>query len=139
MFKEGDRVFDIVNGWGEITYLYNYDWEKLASEHLACVVKFHNGEERHYTKDVALKLLSFTEYGFDERFSQERPVNYEDYIGKYGKFWDDDKESPIIIGKLSKYCPHLVRCFETKDRIDRINGYNRFELLTEEQIKVLGL
>lgn len=42
MFKEGDRVFDIVNGWGEITYLYNYDWEKLASEHLACVVKFHN-------------------------------------------------------------------------------------------------
>ena len=33
-------------------------------------------------------MLSFAEYGFDDRFSQERPINYEEYVGKWGVFWD---------------------------------------------------
>lgn len=139
MFKEGDRVFDIVNGWGEITYLYNYDWEKLASEHLACVVKFHNGEERHYTKYVALKSLSFTEYGFDERFTQERPIDYEKCIGKWGKFWNKD-EKTVVIGKLFQYdtySSYLPFGMNTRDL--ETTFYTNFEPLTEEQTKVLEL
>lgn len=139
MFKEGDRVFDIVNGWGEITYLYNYDWEKLASEHLACVVKFHNGEERHYTKDGALKSLSFTEYGFDERFTQERPIDYEKCIGKWGKFWNKD-EKTVVIGKLFQYdtySSYLPFGMNTRDL--ETTFYTNFEPLTEEQTKVLEL
>jgi hypothetical protein len=140
-FKEGDRVFDIVNGWGEVTYLYNFDWEKLALEHLACIIKFDNGKECHYTKYVALRLLSFTEYGFDERFTQERSFNYDDYIGKWGKFWDTAYENTVIIAKLSSYLLRdgyrSFRCYTVGE--DRETGYTNFESLTEEQLKVLGL
>lgn len=139
MFKEGDRVFDIVNGWGEIAYLYNYDWKKLASEHLACVVKFHNGEERHYTKNVALKLLSFTEYGIDERFSQERPIDYEKCVGKWGKFWNKG-EKTIVIGKLFQYRPYSnLYPFGMDARDLETSFYTNFELLTRTQVEILGL
>ena len=36
MFKIRDRVFDILYGWGEVIRLYSSDWEKLASDYLAC-------------------------------------------------------------------------------------------------------
>nr|DAN43918.1 MAG TPA: hypothetical protein [Caudoviricetes sp.] len=139
IFKEGDRVFDIVNGWGEVTYLYNFDWEKLALEHLACIIKFDNGKECHYTKNVALKSLSFTEYGFDERFTQERPIDYEKCIGKWGKFWNKD-EKTVVIGKLFQYdaySSYLPFGMNTRDL--ETTFYTNFELLTEEQTKVLGL
>lgn len=50
IFKEGDRVFDIVNGWGKIIYTYNVDDERLKSVDLICAVRFENGEETHYSK-----------------------------------------------------------------------------------------
>ena len=130
-FKEGDQVFDILHGWGKVTYLYSSDWEKSELDHLVCRVKFDNGKECHYTKYVALKSLSFTEYGFDERFTQERPINYDDYIGKWGKFWNDKKE--YIISKLERYSSEGFRTTTS------IALYKFFEPLTEEQTKVLGL
>ena len=50
LFKVGDRVFDILHGWGEVTCLFSSDWEKSASERLVCIVKFDGGEECYYTK-----------------------------------------------------------------------------------------
>lgn len=113
-FEKGDRVFDILHGWGEVTCLYISDWEKSASERLVCIVKFDGGEECYYTKKVALKSLSFTEYGFDERFTQERSINYEEYIGKWGKFWAVIKDVGIqntVIGHLSDYNENDIEGF----------------------------
>lgn len=136
IFEKGDRVFDILHGWGEVTCLYISDWEKSASERLVCIVKFDGGEECYYTKKVALKSLSFTEYGFDERFTQERSINYEEYIGKWGKFWN--KGDKVVIDILAEidteeygrmvFGPYITNMY-----------YDNFEPLTKEQLKVLGL
>lgn len=133
-FKEGDQVFDILHGWGKVTYLYSSDWEKSELDHLVCRVKFDNGKECHYTKYVVLKSLSFTEYGFDEKFSQERPIDYEKCVGKWGKFWDDDEI--ILISKLVFYddAENENYPFESE-----FNCHMNFEPLTEEQVKILEL
>ena len=131
IFKVGDRVFDIRTGWGEVTHSYTSDWENLILDYLVCDVKFDNGEVCHYTKNGALKSLSFTEYGFDKRFTQERFMDYEEYIGKWGKFWNDKKE--YIVSKLERYSSEGFRTTTS------IALYKFFEPLTEEQLKVLNL
>ena len=137
-FEKGDRVFDILHGWGEVMCLCSSDWEKSASERLVCIVKFDGGEECYYTKKVALKSLSFTEYGFDERFTQERPINYEECIGKWGKFWDNG-ENTVIVGKLYDYYQYHTHHFRVRTHDDEVAFYTNFEPLTEEQIKILEL
>lgn len=134
IFKEGDRVFDIVNGWGKIIYTYNVDDERLKSVDLICAVRFENGEETHYSKNTALKLLSFTEYGIDDRFSQERPIDYEECIGKWGKFWNKDSNDIVIDKLIDYYGDYVYTPFES-----RFTQYQYFEPLTEEQIKILNL
>lgn len=131
IFKVGDRVFDFVNGWGKIIYTYNIDVERSKSVDLICAIRFDNGHEEYYTKNTALKLLSFTEYGIDERFSQKRPMDYEKCIGKWGKFWNDKKE--YIVSKLERYSSEGFRTTTS------IALYKFFESLTEEQIKILNL
>ena len=85
-FKINDKVFDIRFGWGTISYLYSTDWEKEKNdENLVCAVKFEKDEEVNYTKSMALKLLSFTEYtlkGFNQIYTRD----YTKYIGKWCRF-----------------------------------------------------
>lgn len=139
IFKEGDRVFDIVNGWGKIIYTYNVDNERLKSVDLICAVRFENGDEIHYSKNTALKLLSFTEYGIDERFSQKRPIDYEKCIGKWGKFWNKG-EKTVVIGKLFQYKPYSnLYPFGMDARDLETSFYTNFELLTRTQVEILGL
>lgn len=116
---------------GKIIYTYNIDVERSKSVDLICAIRFDNGHEEHYTKNTALKLLSFTEYGIDERFSQKRPMDYEKCIGKWGKFWNDKKE--YIVSKLERYSSEGFRTTTS------IALYKFFESLTEEQIKILNL
>ena len=77
--------------------------------------------------------LSFTEYGFDNRFSQERPVNYEDCIEKWGKFWNDNPEY-FTIGILKGYEQDSHKPFQSISL-----DFQNFEPLTDEQIKILKL
>ena len=58
-------------------------------------------------------------------------ISRDDYIGKWGKFWDFDGDESIVIGKLTEKKHNF---FYTKD-----GYYNYFQPLTEEQIKILGL
>ena len=98
IFKVGDRVYDAMCGWGAV---------KDIDEHLV-FVKFYkddNIEEYHddgrFCKSDINPRLSFTEYGFDDRFSQERPINYNDYIGKWGKFWDINLMMNIMLQQVN--------------------------------------
>jgi hypothetical protein len=61
IFKDDDRVYLNLVGWGTIIGVTYYDIS----------VKFDTGDVRHISGDVR-KLLSFTEYTL-EGFSQERP------------------------------------------------------------------
>nr|DAR48886.1 MAG TPA: hypothetical protein [Caudoviricetes sp.] len=135
IFKTGDRVFDYIKGWGEIVHTYSDNWEEVDDNYTVCVVKFDSSEEIiHFTKYLATKMLSFTEYTL-QGFTQEKPVNYEEYVGKWGKFWDSDKDI-LLIGKLLAYDNTENEGYPFENEF---GYYANFEPLTEEQIKALGL
>lgn len=134
-FEKGDRVFDYLKGWGEIVHLYSDNWEEVDDNYTVCVVKFDSSKEIiHFTKYLATKMLSFTEYTL-QGFTQEKPVNYEEYVGKRGKFWDSDKDV-LLISKLLAYDNTEYEGYPFENEF---GYYANFEPLTEEQIKVLGL
>lgn len=128
-FKVGDRVFDAMCGWGEV---------KDIDKHLVFVKfdKDDNTDEYYddgrFCKSDINPRLSFTEYGFDNRFSQKRFFDYKNCIGKWGKFWDD-RIKEYIISRLERITPDGFKSNTS------IMIYNNFEPLTEEQIKMLNL
>lgn len=120
IFKIGDKVYNHKYGWGIVTSVGIFNGMPLY------VTEFN--EVTGWFDDSS---LSFTEYTLDG-FSQERPINYEEYIEKWGKFWYDNEEEDFIIGKLKEI---------------RLNGFvsegygiiDNFQPLTEEQLKALNL
>ena len=135
IFKVGDRVFDIRHGWGTIKkYDANYSFPievKFDKKYISDLIQYTK-----YGKDYELDdtgLLSFTEYGFDDRFSQERPIDYIEYIGKWGKFWNYNTEY-FTIGILKGYEQDSYKPFQSVSL-----DFKNFKPLTDEQIKVLGL
>lgn len=141
IFKKGDRVFDIRFGWGTVKEVLDTSYHNYP-----IIVFFDNiGNVFTYASDGSSgagmpQMLSFTEYTL-QGFTQERPINYDDYIGKWGKFWDTAYENTVIIAKLSSYLLgggyRSFRCYTYGEDSDM--GYTNFEPLTEEQTKVLGL
>lgn len=79
-----------------------------------------------------LCLLSFTEYTLNG-FTAEKPIDYSKFVGKWGKFWNDD-EAKCIISRLGKYDGNWF--IPTSSSIPI---YENFKPLSEEQIKSLGL
>lgn len=127
-FQIGDKVFDYQYGWGEV---------KDVHRNTNVFVEF-KGTEQWYVGGsrfdgsgyLPQPTLSLTEYTL-EGFSQERPINYNDYIGKWGLFWDDGSESRLI----SRLKHFYDRRFQTK----KGGWYDKFKPLSEEQIKILEL
>jgi hypothetical protein len=62
IFKEGDRVYLCILGWGTVIETTKWD----------IVVNFDSIDNTRYVSGEVRKLLSFTEYTL-EGFSQERP------------------------------------------------------------------
>lgn len=132
IFKVGDRVFDIRYGWGTIisceitrTYSIQVKFDKYGSDEM-----YYSKNGKVYPDDKH-PTLSFTEYTL-QGFSQERPIEYSNHIGKWGKFWNNgDKQ--YLISKLERLVLSSFRPRTEK------KFYDNFEPLTEEQIKILGL
>lgn len=106
-FKIGDRVFDIHYGWGTITTKR----EAFEDPNYIWVVTFENGDTDDYTIEgkynitTRYRSLSFTEYDLvNGGFSQERKINYHDYVGKWGKFSNSETDT-VVISKLQEYNP----------------------------------
>lgn len=89
IFKLGDRVFDIRYGWG--TVINGIDIDDI--DNLYPIRVDFNKYIITYTYDGKITdedkhpILSFTEYTL-KGFSQKRPVDYKNHIGKWGKFWN---------------------------------------------------
>ena len=132
IFKKEDRVFDINYGWGIIQAIDNFGF-------LPIDVYFENNYYVSYTKEgkkynsSISPTLSFTEYGVDYRFCQERPIDYTGYIGKWGRFWLTDNPKEYTISKLERI---KLTGFVSKTSIVI---YDHFEPFTDEQIKILNL
>lgn len=132
IFKVGDKVFDIFYGWGEV--------KEIQEEGIHVVRVDFNNYSQNYTrdgKDYYTDLsprLSFTKYDLvNGGFSQERPANYKEYIGKYCKFWNKDKYNTVI-DRLVGYDDSRTKFFEST-----FDYYENFEPLTEEQMEILNL
>ena len=134
IFKLGDRVYDIRHGWGTITRVTD-DFKSF----FPIWVDFDNGYDKQvYTLEGASKIdkipmLSFTEYGFDDRFTQGKSINYHDYLNKWGKFWNDNPEY-FTIGILKGYEQGGHKPFHSVNL-----DFQNFKPLTDEQVKILEL
>ena len=129
IFESDDKVFDILYGWGEI-YSINYIEEIIT-------VKFNNGLidytlDGKRNEDDLKPSLSLTEYAY-YGFSQEKTPSYKEYIGKWGKFYDNNPEY-FRVGKLVFYVKGAEKPFQGIS-----HSFKYFEPLTEEQIKILEL
>ena len=132
IFEKGDKVFDIRFGWGVVIFMYSFNWEKEEDSKLVCDVKFKNGEEIHYSKGVASKLLSFTEYTL-KGFNQIHKRDYSQYIGKWCKFRDKNFEKFYYLCVL-KEVDEKGYFHDSEDDV-----WDICEPLTDEQTKILNL
>lgn len=135
IFKVGDKVFDYSFGWGVVTEIATCGFHSVKVKFESTANTLYFTRDGRYEPSDGTPRLSFTEYDLvNGGFTQERPKDYNDYIGKWGKFWDGN-ETHIAIDKLVDYDGNSVNSpFES-----RFTHYENFEPLTEEQIKVLGL
>ena len=131
IFRKEDKVFDISYGWGIVKLIDNYAKFPIG-------VKFGDNLIS-YTADGKKSLisvaptLSFTEYGLNNKFTQKRPINYNDYIGKWGKFWNDNPKY-FTIGILKGYEQDGHKPFQSVSL-----DFQKFKPLTEEKVKILEL
>lgn len=94
VFKEGDRVFDLVYGWG-----------KVINSTCPITVKFSEYTVDYYKKDLV--KLSFTEYTL-QGFSQERPIKLPE-VGELClvRYYEDDTWS---VREFAEYRHGLFIC-----------------------------
>ena len=138
IFKVGDRVFDVLWGWGDVTDVFKSGLYIVKVNFDSTKKTIYFTKDGKYEHTDLTPRLSFTEYDLiNGGFSQERPpINYNDYIGKWGKFTDVSNNNDFVVGRLSSF---KVSNDETYFATESGDAYNTFEPLTEEQIKVLGL
>lgn len=131
-FKLGDRVFDIRYGWGEVKSVSKNGEPTVFFKNIERgITYFYTANGKSFAKDKH-PILSFTEYTL-EGFSQERPINYKDCIGKWGKFWNDNPKY-FTIGILKGYEQDSHKPFQSVSL-----DFQNFQPLTDEQIKTLNL
>lgn len=135
IFKVGDKVFDYSFGWGKVIDVTEEIWYPVEVMFEGEISKVMYTKEGKRSLEENEPVLSFTEYTL-QGFSQERPINYGDYEGKWGKFTDVSNNNDFVIGRLSSF---KVSNDETYFATENGDAYNTFEPLTEEQIKVLEL
>lgn len=132
IFKLNQRVFDFFFGWGTV--------KEIEKSHLSVLFDKKPEMEIWYnlkgiiTDNLTLEpTLATKEYTLSG-FTQEPIINWSDYIGKWGKFWDEDSFD-FIISKLYFYNEENNAKFITSDNCPFYN----FKPLSEEQLKILGL
>ena len=131
IFEIGDKVFDIRYGWGEVESFENeLDFEFIEVKFEDSLISYTLSGPEYYNDELC--LLSFTEYTLNG-FTKDKPLDYSKFMGKWGMFWNDDKEE-YIIGKLESYDG---KWFVSES--SPIPLYKNFKPLTEYQIKSLGL
>ena len=144
-FRVNQKVFSYAYGWGRIVNIS--ETEDYTKEP---VITFKNTEDQYefYDLEGRFVILSYnviiyrsenpvlaTEEYTLNGFTQEEKVNYEDYIGKWGKFWNYDSGNDLMLSTLYFYNKDNDYKFITNND----EAYEYFEPLTEEEIRILRL
>ena len=100
IFKVGDKVFDIQYGWGQVIAVdyYNRDYTVKVLFDLENKISIYTDDGK-WKKGDRFPRLSFTEYTLSG-FSDKKVEKYADYLGKWGKFWNDNP-NVVSVGKLA--------------------------------------
>ena len=134
-FKADQRVFDFFFGWGTI--------KKIETKYISVLFDKKPKEEIWYHLNGTIceqvtdkPTLATKEYAL-EGFTQEPIIDYSEYFGTWGVFYDDmeDFENTNRIGKLYSYEKDSIYPFKSCED----ESYKNFKPLTEEQIKILNL
>lgn len=121
IFKVGDKVYHYAYGWGEVM-----DIEGGSS------VKVDFNRHLIWLSKTDINLLSFTEYTLPG-FSQERPIDWSEHVGKWCKFWDEGHKH-FVTDRL-EYIKGTGAFFYSREGLVSVNC----EPLNEEQLKAFGL
>ena len=141
IFKVGDRVFDVRYGWGKVTNYYDLRLYPIG-------VQFDEDDSQEvifYSKDGKTSLgdnkplLSFEEYTL-QGFTQEKLIDYTEYEGKWGKFYnnEDSLNKSIEISMLEKIEYKKIDGVKFAS-IATSTYYDNFTPLSDEQLEMLGL
>lgn len=135
VFNIRDKVFDPLIGWGEVTdYFYTSDKPVLVwydSKKVSISYTENGKRDESHLKP----LLSLREYDFvNGGYSLTKDYNYTEYIGKYGKFKDNNSED-IVINKLKEYHSSDPKPFTSESN----TKYDTFTPLNYEEIIALNL
>lgn len=144
-FEVNQKVFDYSYGWGKIVKIAttsdNSKEPIIVFINNKDIYSFYDLEGRNVCLiDNIIKYradkptLATKEYNLKD-FTQEKQIDYSDYLGKYGMFWDEDKKFPLI-AILESFINDNSYPFKS---CGGMGYYSNFEPLTDEQLKVLGL
>lgn len=135
IFKVGQEVFDYSFGWGKV---YSIDTTTDTLE-----VEFKDKHNQNFYRNYDCNgsfdylskapILSTTKYTLNN-FSQKEQFDANNFIGKWCRFWDNNKIS-FAITRFEGYesnsdYPYISEGF---------GQYQNFKILTKEQIKFFGL
>jgi len=140
MFYLKQRVYDYLYGWGKIIQVRENSEDRY-------LVKFNDTEQQvWYTEDGVIRngslvlkpTLSTTEYcsyGFSQ---EEESICYEDYIGNWGKFYEEGEVVLIgILNDVEKIGDNTYYLYPFFDQY--CIYYTKFVPLTDEEITYLFL
>lgn len=139
-FKTGDIVHYIRKGEGKVTHVENSNcdypvfvtWKKIPKG---------MAEREQFTLDGKVHKFdiypSLSHVPYHKAVITERPIDYNDYVGKWGYFSEHEDFSKSIIGKLESFKNFADQPFTIKYSLDERSQY--FRPLTDEQIEILNL
>jgi len=137
IFRVDDKVYDFEFGWGVVVEVAICGFYPIKVKFESNANMFYFTRDGKYEYSSEAPRLSFTEYDLvNGGFSQERLIDYNEYIGKWGKFWNGS--SKVVIDTLAEIKDGKYGRVVFNPRVTSIYCDN-FEPLTEEQLKVLGL
>lgn len=134
-FKLNQKVFDYSYGWGKVSEIFKNTSFSVYYSKFRLYILYREDGSYYYKEGLDTKPVLATEEYTLKGFTQKEQIDYNQLVGKWGKFWDRDSDKDFLVSILHCYNHYDQYEFVTKD--DKC--YEFFEPLTEEQIKILNL
>lgn len=134
-FKLNQKVFDYSYGWGKVSEIFKNTSFSVYYSKFHLYILYREDGSYYYKEGLDTKPVLATEEYTLKGFTQKEQIDYNQLVGKWGKFWDRDSDKDFLVSILHCFNHYDQYEFVTKD--DKC--YEFFEPLTEEQIEILNL
>lgn len=134
-FKLNQKVFDYSYGWGKVSEIFKNTSFSVYYSKFRLYILYREDGSYYYKEGLDTKPVLATEEYTLKGFTQKEQIDYNQLVGKWGKFWDRDSDKDFLVS--------ILHCFNHYDQFEFVTKddkcYEFFEPLTEEQIKILNL